>query len=280
MMRRKLLFLIAGFLSSVPGAYAAPAACPAVTRVGLSDLGYTSYREQGRIAGIAVDIANEMARRTGCKFEFHWYPRQRLFIELAAGHVDMTMGSLRLPERDAYAHYLPYAWLQYDLVLTEPEGGPFVSLSDFVTRGSGRLNVTRGVAYDPAIETLLARLASAGRLEVVNDYETVFGKLEMGRAEGTLASPPIYSKYLKNNPALARTLIVPLPESSPRFTGIYLSKQTISPATRRQYAAALKAMTEEQRVRAIYAKYFDEATVKRLFRPGPATLIAALSPDE
>ncbi|MRW82608.1 transporter substrate-binding domain-containing protein [Pseudoduganella sp. FT26W] len=279
MMRRNRMYLIATLWCSLPAAHAA-AACPPVTRVGLSDLGYTSYRDQGRIAGIAVDVANEMGRRTGCKFEFHWYPRQRLFVELAAGRIDMTMGALRTPERDAYARYLPYAWLQYDLVLAQSGGRQYASLSDFVAHGSGRLNVTRGAAYDTAIETQLALLASAGRLEVVNDFETVFGKLEMGRADGTLATPPIYGKYLKHSRLKARTVIVPLPEATPQFTGIYLSKQTISPAVRQRYAAALKAMTEEQKVRAIYTHYFDEATVKRTFRLGPAPLLGALSAED
>lgn len=275
-MSRNLIFLLGALWCCMPAAHAG-AACPTVTRVGLSDLGYTSYREQGRIAGIAVDIATEMGRRTGCKFEFHWYPRQRLFVELAAGRIDMTMGSLRTPERDAYARYLPYAWLQYDLVLAESGGQHYASLSDFVVRGRGRLNVTRGVAYDSAIETQLALLASAGRLELVNDFETVFGKLEMGRADGTLATPPIYGRYLKHSRLRSHTVIVPLPEAASRFTGIYLSQQTIPPAVRRNYAAALKAMTEEQKVRAIYALYFDDATVKRTFRPGPTPLIDALS---
>jgi len=65
----------------------------------------------------------------------------------------------------------------------------------------------------------------------------------MGRADGTLATPPIYGKYLKHSRLKAHTVIVPLPEATPRFTGIYLSKQTISPAVRQHYAAALKAMT-------------------------------------
>ena len=155
--------------------------CPAVTRVGLSDLGYTSFREGGHIRGISVDVVREMARRTGCKFEFIWFPRQRLFVELEAGRIDMTMAAVRTPERDAYASYLPYAYLQYDLILAEPDGQHYASLSDFVARGSGRLNVTRGMTYDAAVETQLALLASAGRLDVVNDFETVFGKLEMGR---------------------------------------------------------------------------------------------------
>lgn len=279
-MRRKFLFLLASYWISVPAAYAAPAACPAITRVGLSDLGYTSFREQGRIGGIAVDIANEMARRTGCKFEFHWYPRQRLFIELAAGHIDMTMGSLRLPERDVYAHYLPYGWLQYDLVLAQTDGKQYTSLADFVARGSGRLNVTRGVAYDPAIETQLALLAAAGRLEVVNDFETVFGKLEMGRADGTLATPPIYGRYLKRSRLKSRVVIVPLAESAPRFTGIYVSKSTMPADARRYYATALKGIVADQLVQGFYSRYIDDATVKRTFKPGLAPLLNSLSaPD-
>jgi polar amino acid transport system substrate-binding protein len=271
-MRRLLLITSLG--CGLPAAHAGTV-CPPVTRVGLSDLGYTSYRENGRIGGIAIDIANEMARRTGCKFEFQWYPRQRLFLELEAGRIDMTMGSMRTPERDAYARYLPYAYLQYDLVLAQPDGRQYSSLSDYVARGEGRLNVTRGVAYDSAIETQLATLASHGRLEVVNDFEIVFGKLELGRAAGTLATPPIYGRYLKNSKLKAT--IVPLPESAPRFTGIYLSRQSISPAVHQHYAATLKAMTSEQSVRTIYTRYFDDATVKRTFRNGQAPLMTALS---
>ncbi|MYM67044.1 transporter substrate-binding domain-containing protein [Pseudoduganella sp. FT55W] len=279
MMRRNRLLVITVLYCSLSAAEAGTV-CPPVTRVGLSDLGYTSYRDQGRIAGISVDIANEMARRTGCKFEFHWYPRQRLFIELAAGNIDMTMGSLRLPERDAYARYLPYAYLQYDLVLSVPPGRNYTSLADFVEHGNGRLNVTRGLAYDPAIETQLAKLTAAGRLELVNDFETVFAKLDMGRADGTIATPPIYSKYLKGSRVQASAVVITLPEANPRFTGLYLSKKTISTAVRDRYAATLKAMLTDQTIRTIYTPYFDDATLKRMIRQGQGPLLTALSAPE
>jgi len=280
--KRPRIFVIAGLWLWLSGAQAQPGmACPPVTRVGLSDLGYTAYREAGgRIGGISVDMVNEMARRTGCKFELQWFPRQRLFVELQAGRIDMTMAALRTPERDAFARYLPYAWLQYDLILSEPSGQHYTSLTDFVARGTGRLNVTRGMTYDTAVETQLALLADAGRLEVVNDFETVFGKLEMGRADGTLATPPIYTKYLKNGNLKDRTTVIPMPESTPRFTGVYLSKKTIATAVRLRYAAALKTMVAEQVVFNLYARYFDEATMKRSFRQGNGPLLAALSSTE
>jgi polar amino acid transport system substrate-binding protein len=258
----------------------AMAACPPVTRVGLSDLGYSSFRDGVVIGGISVDVVNEIARRTGCKFEFLWYPRQRLFVELEAGRIDMTMAALRTPERDVYASYLPYAYLQYDLILADTPGKPYTGLADFVARGSGRLNVTRGMNYDVAVETQLALLAAGGRLEVVNDFETVFGKLEMGRAAGTLATPPIYTKYLKSAGLKGRASVIPMPEATPRFSGVYLSKKTMSPEVRQRYATALKTMVTEQVVPGLYAKYFDDATVKRTFKQGNGPLLAALSAPE
>jgi polar amino acid transport system substrate-binding protein len=87
------------------------------------------------------------------------------------------------------------------------------------------------MTYDAAVETQLALLASAGRLEVVNDFETVFGKLEMGRAAGTLATPPIYTKYLKSAYFKDRALVIPMPETTSRFAGAYLSKKNITPGS-------------------------------------------------
>lgn len=51
----------------------------------------------------------------------------------------------------------------------------------------------------------------------------------------------------------------------------------MAPEVRGRCAAVLKAMTSEQSVRAIYAHYFDDATVKRSFPNGQAPLMTALS---
>jgi polar amino acid transport system substrate-binding protein len=267
-------------LGCLPPAARADDVCPPVTRIGLSDLGYGAFREGGKIGGISVDVANELARRTGCKIEIDWFPRTRLFVEMEAGRVDMTMGALRTPERDLYAQHLPYAYLQYDLVVQEPAGEHYASLSDFVKRGKGRLNVTRGMNYDPAVEAQLALLNAAGRLEVVNDFEIVFGKMDIGRADGTLATPPIYTRYLKSRRLKPRLSVIPMPESLPHLTGMYMSTRTMPADLRALYASALKAMVQEQVVVAIYAKYFDDATVRRIFRPGAAPLLSAMPAPE
>lgn len=278
-MRRQCLTLLVS-LCVPAAAWCAPAACPKLTRVGVSDLGLTAYREGGRIAGVGVDVVREMARRAGCQVEVVWFPRERLFVELEAGRIDMTPGALRLPTRDAYASHIPYAYLLYDLVLTRRDGRHYTSLADFVRYGGGRLNLTRGLKYDAAIETQLDILAAAGRIELVNDFGTVFNKVEMGRADGTLASPPIYTKYLHSERFKHLLTVIPLPESTPRFTGIYISRQTTTAAARANYAAAIKSMVTDQTIQVIYGRYFDQATMKRLFQPGSAMLVNALNAVE
>jgi len=252
-------------------------ACTSMTKVGISDLGLSAYQEGNKVAGAAVDIVNELARRAGCKVEYVWLPRQRLFVEMEAGHIDMTMGAVRLPERDAYASFFPYAYLQYDLLLSRRDDKRYTSLADFVAHGSGRLNVTRGIKYGPAIETLLETLAAKGRLEEVSNFDTVFSKLEMGRADGTLATPPIYARFLRTARFRDQLVVIPLPESEPQFTGIYLSRRSLSTADRQHYALALKGMLADQAIVAIYHRYFDEATVKRLFLMGQGPLQAAIA---
>lgn len=254
----------------------AGAACPPLTRVGLSDLGYGSFRTDTGFAGISIDVANELTRRTGCKMSFLWLPRSRLFVELEAGHIDLTFGSVHTPERDQYATYLPYAYVQYDLVLSKRVAGRYNSLADFVARGTARLNVTRGLQYGAAIEAELARLEKAGRLELVNDFDTVFNKLDAGRADGTLASPPIYTSHLRRTGQEAAVTITALPESPPQFIGLYASKKTVSGELLATYAGALRTLVADRSMLTIYAKYLGEPTTRQLFRPGLPALLSAI----
>lgn len=255
---------------------AANAACPALTRVGVSDLGYSSFRTDTGFAGISVDVAGELARRTGCKVSFLWFPRGRLFVELEAGRIDLTLGAIRTPERDVYASYLPYAYVQYDLILSKRVTGRYNGLADFVARGTGRLNVTRGLQYGAAIEAELATLAKAGRLELVNDFETVFSKLELGRADGTLASPPIYTSHLRRTGLEDAVTITSLPESPPQYIGVYASKKTVSGEALAAYTAATRALVADRTILAIYTKYMGEPTTRQVFRPGLPALMSAL----
>jgi polar amino acid transport system substrate-binding protein len=251
--------------------------CPALTRVGISDLGYASFQDGKQYKGISVDIIAELGQRTGCKFELVWYPRGRLGVEFELGHVDIMTGAVQSPERDKNGRFVPYAFTQFDLLLSTRVAGTFTGLADFVQRGTGRLNLVRGIPASPAMTVQFDLLTRAGRLEQVADFDIAFKKIEARRADGTIATPTIYLRQLALMGKAANTLTpVALPESPRQFVGLYLSSKSISLQVANTYRTALRAMVEDGTVVRIYERFIEPPTVKRLFREGVRDVVDAI----
>lgn len=246
----------------------APADCPHATRVGLSDLGYGSYQENGQVRGTSVDVIAELGRRTGCRFETHWFPRGRMFVEFDEGKIDMVALATHSPERDASGNFVTYVHTRFELVLRKPADGAYASLADFVDRGHARLDITRGIAYPPAVQAQLDRLQAAGRLDYVSDFNLAFRKLGAGRSDGTLAPAIIYLQHLDQLGLRDGVTVTPLPEARRQEAGAYLSKKNLAPALQARFAAALREIARDGTLQKIYARYMDEAELKRQFKNG------------
>ncbi|MBA5686067.1 substrate-binding periplasmic protein [Rugamonas apoptosis] len=253
---------------AAPVAPAAAYVCPPVTRVGLSDLGYASYRQDGHYRGTAVDLVEELGRRTGCRFQFAWYPRSRLFAEFSANHVDIVMSSLPDAGRDRIGLWMPYAYTRFELVLKHRADSAYASLAEFVERDTGRLNITRGIHYPPTVQRQLERLQLAGRLEYVNDFDTVFRKIQAGRADGTLAPMMIHrwhSQRLGAEAGLARYELSDWPRG---IVGAYASRANLAPELRSAFHASLRAMVADGTVQAIYGRSLGAEASKQIFAGG------------
>ena len=258
-------------LAAVPAQAAAPA-CPQA-RVGLSDLGYSSFQEGEHYRGTAVDIIAELHMRTGCTFKLEWFPRGRLFAQFANGRLDIAMSSLRSPERDHAGTWLPYTYTQFELLLTKSQAGKFRSLADFVDHSHARLNVTRGVSYAPAVLAQMDRLEKQGRLEYVNDYGVVFRKIMAGRADGTLAPPVIHALHTRQLHLDDKVTVYAISESPRTMAGMYVSSHTITPAARRLYADALRAMINDGTIQKIYEHYLGADVARRMFSGGMGEIL-------
>jgi len=273
-MDTRLAFLLAA--ACIGMAQAARAInCPAVTRVGISDLGYSAYQDDGGYHGTAVDLVAELGRRTGCRFRIEWFPRGRLFAEFYKGKVDIAMASLRNAERDHYASWIPYTYTQFDLLLTRQNAGSYASLADFVDRGTGRLNVIRGVASTPAAAAQLERLEKLGRVEYVSDYGVVFKKILAGRAEGTLAPPVIHLMYLHRLGIEDRIKTMPIAEWPRIVIGAYASNASLSGEVRKAYAGAFYAMVSDGTVLKIYERYLGPEMARAVFAGGVREILDA-----
>lgn len=278
-MRQRLLSLtILAILLSGPAplALARGAACPVPARAGISELGYTSYQEGGQLRGMSVDILQELGKRLGCPFNIEWYPRGRLFAQFYAGQVDIVMSSLRTPERDRAATWLPYTYTQFELLLTAADSGKYHSLAEFVDHGKGRLNLPRGLATTPQTLAQLERLEKAGRLEYVNDYSVVFRKMQAGRADGTVAAPAIYMLHLSQVGMLGKVAITPFTEWPRTVVGMYVLNKNTPPALRQRYADGLRAMVTDGSLQRVYEHYLGVELTRQVFAGGMRDILDAM----
>ncbi|OFA05491.1 ABC transporter substrate-binding protein [Duganella sp. HH101] len=274
MSERLSTVVLAILLLAAPAARAAAAPC-APARAGLSDLGYSAYREGGVIHGSTVDVLAEMHRRSGCAFQLAWYPHGRLYAQFFNGSLDLTGASLRTPERDRHGLWLPYTYTHFELLLLNKDAGKFRSLADFVDRSKARLNVTRGISYSAATMVQMERLQKLGRLEYVNDYGVVFRKILAGRAEGTLAPPAIHVLHQRQFHMLGKMTGTPFAESPRAMVGMYVSRQ-VPAAARQRYIDALRAIVGDGTVQKIYERYLGEEITRRIFSGGVREILDAM----
>lgn len=261
---RQLISPLLAAMLAAAAPLAAAVNCPAVTVVGVSDLGYSGFQEHGKVRGAGPDMVAELGRRTGCKFELRWFPRGRLFAQFDSGRLDMTTSSVSSRERNVHGQFAPYAYTRFELLLHKDVKGTFSSLTDFVDRSQARLNIVRG----PQVNVQLERLRQAGRLEEVNDYDVVFKKMAARRTDGTLAPPVLYQWHTQRHGNASQLVMVAIPESPAQLVGMYFSRDTLSAEVRQAYTQALRSIVEDGTVLKIYGRYVSQATVRRVFEGG------------
>lgn len=240
----------------------AQADCSTPLRAGISELGYSGYRDAGKSRGAAVDVLTEVGRRIGCPLDFQLVPRSRLFVQFDAWQFDIASSAAQSVERDRTGTFVPYAMSRYDLVTGKPKS--YTRLADFIDQSGGRLNSVRGAYYPPHVVTQLERLRQAGRLDEVADFDTAFKKMAAGRAEAVLAPEMVSARLLRENRLEDVATVSVIEEAEDMPVGMYVSRQTVSPALLKRIEAAIQAMGRDGSITAIYARYVGEATARRI----------------
>lgn len=276
MTKRLTTVLLASWLPLAHALAAAPAPCPPAT-AGVSDLGYSSYLDNGAIRGSNIDVLNALQKRSGCKLTVRWYPRSRLYAQFFSQQLDVTGASLRTAERDRYGTWLPYTYTHFELVLLNREAGKFRSLAEFVERSTARLNITRGISYSAQTQAQLDRLQQLGRLEYVNDYSVVFRKIQAGRAEGTLAPATIHLLNQRRFGMVGQMSVISVTESPRMMVGLYVSHK-VAPEVLQRYADALRSIVADGTMQKFYERYLGADATRRLYHDDARDILDALPP--
>ncbi len=92
--------------------------CPAPITFALYENGY--IYDAASNTGIDKDVAEELGRRSGCRFEFSVKPRARIWVEIESGALMMTGSGIQTDKRDVFSWAVRYmAQKNYVLVKNE-----------------------------------------------------------------------------------------------------------------------------------------------------------------
>ncbi len=221
--------LILGFLLS----RTANAGCSRPVIVPSSSLGAVMKvsEKTGEVSGVYPEVLREMGKKVGCEFQFPIVPRARAEIMVAQGSGDLLVGSVKVPERDAWAGgYVPMYGTEWMLISSRTDEPP-KTVEELIARPKIKLHVVRGYNYGPAYLEMLARMQKLDKLVYMKDPESIARKMEFGRVDYAYMPSNTFAGALlgmemgmkeKLGPKVRYTQLAGLPTS---VIGVYYSKK-------------------------------------------------------
>ncbi len=165
--------------------------------------------------GIDPDVVDELARRTGCRFETTVKPRAQIWQELQGGVLDMTTSGLRTDARNQFSYFIPYLGLKNVVIVARACGRRDQSFDDVVGNAKLKIGVVKGYIHGSYFDF---RLKAAGeRIVALPDQNAIYDALRTGAVQAII-SPAFNYEYFFAKPeeraAFAMIDVSPAPSVS------------------------------------------------------------------
>jgi polar amino acid transport system substrate-binding protein len=251
-------------------AQASDALCSRPLRVALFEFGVLYRGDTGD--GVDVRLLKELERRSGCTFEPVVMPRARIWNELQAGSLDMATAAIPTPERKAYAYLLPY--MQTRNVLLLRKQNVRVSLSQVAFEKSNlRMAVVRGFRHEAAYDSMVAKLASQGRVVEATDVADLLRMLQKGVVDAALSQPIVYLQYMDESKLKADMLQLDwAPPDQFSVGGMILSRKSFTDDQARQWDKLITDIQRDGTFQKIVRDFLPPAMARSLAYNGPRLL--------
>lgn len=215
----------------------------------------TAYMENGKPAGMLVDVVTEAFRRSGHMVKIQLMPWARCLAEVREGNVDGIFSVFRLPERESFLAYTENPVIsQVEVFFTHTDSRIEFkgNLSDLSNTRVGVIRDTsygaeidaqvkngswRNVTYTSNIDSLVAMLA-AKHIDIAPSYRAVF--IDAAKRAG------IAGKIKELSPAV---------QSIPSY--LAFNKKRDYAQAMADFDNALASMKKDKSLDAIYARYLN-----------------------
>ncbi len=231
-------------------------------RLAFYEYGSLYFMEQGQARGIDKDVADELMRRSGCRFDVQVLVRARIWADLASGDLDMSVSGIQTPERDKFAWFAHYLMVKNHVVVRADVAKQIHTAAGFLRQGQWQFGAVRSFKHGVEQDKWLDELRAAQRVQDSANVETLFKKLKEGRIDALFSQPPVYRKYMQDLALQGQAVVqdwTPTEKGLPH--GIILSKTRFTEDDARQWQTLVTGMRSDGTLKRIYSRYLPASEV-------------------
>ncbi|WP_428510702.1 substrate-binding periplasmic protein [Roseateles sp.] len=224
--------------------------CSRPFSLALHDHGLLYSAETG--SGIDKDIADEMARRSGCKFFVSLLPRARIWQLIESGALDFSLSGISNAQREKFASF---AWCfsnRYQLLLRRDS--QVQKIEDFERQRGLKLGVIRSFRYSESANRLVDKLAEQQRLVQSSGLSALFDALSAGQIQAMIIEPfdlpTLQSARIRELAQVLDFGDAPVPH------GLIMSRASLSDAEQARWRELIEGMRRDGSLLRIFEKYF------------------------
>jgi polar amino acid transport system substrate-binding protein len=236
--------------ATTPAAHAPRPDCSRPLSLGLHEHGLLYSSQTGE--GIDKDIADELARRSGCRLTLTLLPRARIWQLIESGAMDFSLSGISNESRATFADFAWYFSNKYYLLMRNDTGAR--TLADFEADPALRLGVIRSFRYGPSANRFVDELDAAHRVDHATGLASLYQVLLDKRLQAMIIEPFDYPT-LQSAAIRAQTTIIEFDDPPVRH-GLIMSKKALTARQRAAWRTLVDGMRADGTMRRIFEKYF------------------------
>ncbi len=210
-------------------------------------------------SGIDQDVMREVANRTGLEFDYTLKPRARIWDELEAGTLSMSVSGIENEARQEFAWFTPYITQRNFAIVRKENADKYSTPEDFLADSDARISVVRGFVHGEVYDNMLETARAEGRVDEVEDIVAIFEMFEEGRADMVIALPVFYRQQLQERGLEDDIAILDWDESAPSIDHhLIISKYFFEEEDVEMFIEVFADMKNDGTLKSIFAKYLSD----------------------
>lgn len=270
-LRLRSLFIALIINAASSGLVFAADQCSRAIHVPVSSLGWSVVIKGDHYSGILPDFMQQLSLKSQCRFLFSSVPKNRQEILFETAQSDLLLPAIRTGKRDKSGRFVSLLQLRPVLISVETNQAPIQNEQALLARRDLKLLVVRAFDYGTEYQTIMKKMAQAGRLLQESDALSVARTMKKDARYVTIMTATIFEGVLAREPFVAslrgHVRYESLDELPWVDSGLYISTRSLPEQDQLYLKEEIEKLNATDLLWKLYLNYYSADILKIGMRP-------------